>query len=70
MEALREAFARLTEASILVIDFMALLIVILAASTSGCALAAGIFRAGFWVGVIVALVIVVVLWRLLGRRRS
>ena len=48
--------------------FQVLLIVVLAALTSGCALAAGIFRAGFWVGVIFALVIVVVLWRMFGRR--
>ena len=45
-----------------------LLIVVLAALTSGCALAAGIFRAGFWVGIIVALVIVIGLWRMFGRR--
>ena len=48
--------------------FQVLLIVVLAALMSGCALAAGIFRAGFWVGIIVALVIVVVLWRMFGRR--
>ena len=46
-----------------------LLIVVLAASASGCAVAAGIFRAGFWVGIIVALVIVVGVWRMFGRRR-
>jgi hypothetical protein len=45
-----------------------LLIAVLAALTSGCALAAGIFRAGFWVGIIVALVIVIGLWRMFGRR--
>jgi hypothetical protein len=48
--------------------FQVLLVVVLAASTSGCALAAGIFRAGFWVGIIVALVIVIGLWRMFGRR--
>jgi hypothetical protein len=46
-----------------------LLIVVLAASTSGCALAAGIFRAGFWVGLIVALVIVVGVWTVFRRMR-
>jgi hypothetical protein len=46
-----------------------LLIVVLAALTSGCALAAGIFRAGFWVGMIVTVVLVIVLWRLLSGRR-
>ena len=48
--------------------FQVLLVVVLAALTSGCALAAGILRAGFLVGVIVALVIVVGLWRMFGRR--
>jgi hypothetical protein len=46
-----------------------LLIVVLAASTSGCALAAGIFRAGFWSGLIVALVIVLGVWMMFRRRR-
>ena len=50
--------------------FQVLLIAALGVLTSGCALAAGIFRAGFWVGIIVALVIVVVVWRMFGRRRS
>jgi hypothetical protein len=36
-----------------------LLIVVLATLTSGCAVAAGIFKAGFWVGIIVAIVLVV-----------
>ena len=45
-----------------------LLIVVLAASTSGCALAAGIFRAGFWTGIIIAVVIVVGLMMLLRKR--
>ena len=36
-----------------------LLIVVLATLTSGCAVAAGIFKAGFWVGIIVAVVIVI-----------
>jgi hypothetical protein len=49
--------------------FRVLLIVVLAGLTSGCALAAGIFRAGFWVGMIVTLVLVVGLWMMFRRRR-
>ena len=49
--------------------FQLLLFVALAVLTSGCALAAGIFRAGFWVGLIVALVIVVGLWTVFRRLR-
>jgi hypothetical protein len=45
-----------------------LLIVVLATLTSGCALAAGIFRAGFWVGIIVAVAIVVAIMMLRKRR--
>jgi hypothetical protein len=45
-----------------------LLIVVLAALASGCTVAAGIFKAGFWVGIIVAVVIVVGLMMLLRKR--
>ena len=45
-----------------------LLIVVLAALTSGCAVAAGIFKAGFWTGLIIAIVIVVGLMILLRKR--
>ena len=36
-----------------------LLIVLLAVITAGCSAVAGIFKAGFWVGMIVAAVVVV-----------
>ena len=45
-----------------------LLIVVLAALTSGCAVAAGIFKAGFWVGIIVAVAIVIGMMVLLRKR--
>ena len=45
-----------------------LLIVVLAALTSGCAVAAGIFKAGFWTGLVIAIVLVVGLMMLLRKR--
>ena len=45
-----------------------LLIVVLATLTSGCAVAAGIFKAGFWTGLIIAIVLVVALLMLFRRR--
>jgi hypothetical protein len=45
-----------------------LLVVVLATLTSGCAVAAGIFKAGFWTGLIIAIVIVVGLMTLLRKR--
>ena len=45
-----------------------LLFVVLATLTSGCAVAAGIFKAGFWTGLIIAIVIVVGLMTLLRKR--
>jgi hypothetical protein len=45
-----------------------LLIVVLATLTSGCAVAAGIFKAGFWTGLIIAIVVVVGLLMLLRKR--
>lgn len=35
------------------------LIVLLGVLTAGCSVAAGIFKAGFWVGIIIAVVLVV-----------
>jgi hypothetical protein len=35
------------------------LIVLLGMLTAGCSVAAGIFKAGFWVGIIIAVVLVV-----------
>ena len=43
------------------------LIVLLGMLTAGCSVAAGIFKAGFWVGIVVAAIIVVGLVALLRR---
>lgn len=45
-----------------------LLVVVLATLASGCTVAAGIFKAGFWVGIIVAVVIVIGMMMLLRKR--
>ena len=45
------------------------LIVPVAAGNTGCAVAAGIFRAGFWTGLIIAVLLIVGLSRLLRNRR-
>ena len=49
--------------------FQRLLIVVVASLTSGCAVAAGIFKAGFWSGLIIAVVIIIGLMMLLRKRR-
>ena len=46
----------------------ALLVVLLTVTIAGCAAVAGIFKAGFWVGVVIAVVVVVALFALFGRR--
>lgn len=46
----------------------ALLVVLLAVTISGCAAIAGIFKAGFWVGVVIAVIVVVLLFALFGRK--
>ena len=45
-----------------------LFIVLLAGLASGCSVVGGIFKAGFWFGIIVAVVIVVGLMMLLRRK--
>ena len=45
-----------------------LLVVLLALTMSGCAAVAGIFKAGFWVGIVIAVIVVVGLFALFGRR--
>lgn len=45
-----------------------LLVVLLAVTFTGCAAVAGIFKAGFWVGIIIAVIVVVILFALFGRR--
>jgi hypothetical protein len=43
------------------------LVLLLALTAAGCSAIAGIFKAGFWVGLIVALVVVVGVFALLKR---
>jgi hypothetical protein len=45
-----------------------LLIVLLTVTVAGCSAIAGIFKAGVWVGIIVAAIIVVGIFALIGRR--
>jgi hypothetical protein len=45
-----------------------LLVVLLAVTMAGCSAIAGIFKAGFWVGLIVAALVVVGIFALIGRR--
>jgi hypothetical protein len=49
-------------------SFRLIAIVILAVIAGGCSLAAGIFKAGVWVGIIIAVIVVVGLVMLFGRR--
>ena len=42
-----------------------LLVVLLAVTVAGCSAIAGIFKAGFWVGIIVAVIVVVGVFALL-----
>jgi hypothetical protein len=46
-----------------------LAVAVLAASTAGCSVAAGIFKAGFWAGIILAVVLVVAVMMLFRGRR-
>jgi hypothetical protein len=45
-----------------------LLIALFALTMTGCAAIAGIFKAGFWTGLIIAVVVIVVVMALVGRR--
>ena len=45
-----------------------LLVVLLAVTISGCAAIAGIFKAGFWTGLIIAVVVIVLIAALVGRK--
>lgn len=45
-----------------------LLVVLLAVTMTGCAAVAGIFKAGFWVGIVIAAVVVIGIFALIGRR--
>lgn len=45
-----------------------LLILVLTVTVAGCAAIEGIFKAGFWVGIILAAIIVVGIFALIGRR--
>ena len=44
-----------------------LLVVLLAVTAVGCTAIAGIFKAGFWVGIVVAVIVVLGLFALLKR---
>jgi hypothetical protein len=44
-----------------------LLVVLLAVTVAGCSAVAGIFKAGFWVGIVLAAIIVVGIFALLKR---
>ena len=46
-----------------------LLAVLLAVTLTGCAAVAGIFKAGFWTGLIIAVIGVVLIAALVGRSR-
>lgn len=46
-----------------------LLILVLTVTVAGCSAIAGIFKAGFWVGIVLAAIVVVGIVMLLGRRR-
>jgi hypothetical protein len=45
-----------------------LFVLLLAVTVTGCAAIAGIFKAGFWVGIVLAVIVVVALFALFGRR--
>ena len=45
-----------------------LLVALIAVTLTGCAAVAGIFKAGFWVGIVIAVIVVVILFALFGRR--
>jgi hypothetical protein len=47
-----------------------LLLVLLTAGASGCRLVGGIFKAGFWAGIIVVVLVVVGLVFLVGKARG
>lgn len=44
-----------------------LLVVLLAMTVAGCSAILGIFKAGFWVGIVVAVIVVVGLFAVFGR---
>ena len=46
----------------------ALVVVLLTVTVAGCAAIAGIFKAGVWVGVVIAVIVVVLLFALFGRK--
>jgi len=45
-----------------------LLVLLVAVTLAGCAAIAGIFKAGLWVGIVIAVIVVVALFALFGRR--
>jgi hypothetical protein len=51
-------------------SFRGLLVLLLTAGLSGCQLAGGIFKAGFWAGIIVVVLVVVGLMFLMSKARG
>jgi hypothetical protein len=45
-----------------------LFVLLLTVTLTSCAAVAGIFKAGFWVGIVLAVIVVVALFALFGRR--
>lgn len=45
-----------------------LLVLVVAVTLAGCSVIGGIFKAGFWVGIVLAVIVVVALFALFGRR--
>ena len=45
-----------------------LLVVLLTVTVAGCSAIAGIFKAGFWAGIIIAVIVVVIAFALFGRK--
>ncbi len=48
----------------------ALVVVLLAVTVTGCAAIAGIFKAGVWVGVVIAVIVIALLFAIFGRSAS
>ena len=46
----------------------ALFVVLLAVTMAGCSAIAGIFKAGFWAGIVIAVILVVIVFALFGRK--
>ena len=54
--------------SVLTRLLLVLLLAVTVVGMAGCAAVAGIFKAGVWVGIVIAVVVVVLLFALFGRK--